>query len=475
MGLRREVRTMIDRSKEDHLLENIPRDLLYHLLDSPTESLIIIDNDGRVLFMSTAYEQISSMTVSQAIGKHVTDISPTTRLHTVLKTGKAEIGEPFFLQGKVRIVARIPIKKDGQVIGAYGKLLFWHSDKIRDLYNQLKQLKGTIKNYQNRISQFYSSRYNVENIVGESFSLQKAKTQALQVANTDSTVLIRGESGTGKELFAHMIHHASRRSAFPFIGVNCSCIPYELAESELFGYEPGSFTGATKKGKKGKFELAENGTIFLDEIGDMPINIQGKLLRVLQEKQIEKIGGKPVTVDCRVIAATNRPLEEMMKEGKFRPDLYYRLNVAKIRLPSLKQMKSDIPLMVQHFIAKLKESIPKNISSISPEAMEALVNYSWPGNIRELENMLEGAIIFCTGNQIELEHLPQRITRNPNSTTDQQYFDSSLTLKEQMQLVEKQIIKKTLAMTGNDKTAAANLLNIHRSGLHKKIRQYGLV
>jgi transcriptional regulator with PAS, ATPase and Fis domain len=456
------------------LIDNIPREILFQMLDNPAESLIVVDRKGCILFMSKIYEQIASMSVSEAIGRHVTEVSPNTRIHKVLTTGKSEIGEPFFLKGKLRIVARVPIKKDGEIIGAYGKLLFWHTAKFNALHDQLSRLKGEIKNYKDEISQIYTSRYSFKNIIGESYLLRMAKDQALQVSNTDSTVLITGESGTGKELFAHSIHQSSKRGAHPFIGVNCSCIPRELAESELFGYEGGSFTGARKKGKLGKFELADKGTLFLDEIGDMPLNVQVKLLRVLQEKQIEKVGGKPKNIDCRIIAATNRNLEELMKEGKFRPDLYYRLNVANIRVPSLREMKSDIPFLVHYFLAKLTQVIPKNITSISSEAMEALTRYSWPGNIRELENLLEGAIIFCKGNQIELDLLPSRFKIEPGLSIILKSLDSDLTLKEQLQILEKKIIERTLRVANNERTTTSKILGIHRSGLQKKIKKYNI-
>jgi len=468
-----DLNVIMNDDNNTDLIHGIPKEILFPLLDNPHESFIIVDKKGCILFMSKSYERMSSMSVHEAIGKHVTEVSPNTRVHKVLETGKPEIGEPFFLEGKQRIVARVPIKKNGEIIGAYGKLIFWDAAKINELHNQLDRLKGKIKNYKEEINQLYSSRYSFENIVGKSYLLQMAKDLALEASKTDSTILITGESGTGKEVFAHAIHHFSKRKGHPFIGINCSCIPTELAESELFGYEPGSFTGAMKKGKVGKFELADRGTIFLDEIGDMPLHIQVKLLRVLQEKQIEKIGGKPKNIDCRVIAASNRNLEDMTKEEKFRSDLYYRLNVVNINLPPLRQMKKDIPLLAYHFIHKLTQNIPKNnIISISNEAMEALINYSWPGNIRELKNLLEGAIIYCKGSQIELDHLPTKLKTEAETPDAGEY--TSRTFREQMRTAEINIIKKTLILACNDKTAASKILGIHRTGLHKKIKKYGL-
>ncbi|MCB2190006.1 MAG: sigma 54-interacting transcriptional regulator [Deltaproteobacteria bacterium] len=434
--------------------------------------MIIVDQDGRILFISKSYEDFIPIPHEEAVGKHLTDVIPNGQLHTVIETGRAKIGATFTVSGQPRVIARIPLKKDGKTIGAYGKLMFWHADKVGELYQRINALRGKIQLFKDTLNAIYKSNYGFDNIIGNSPLIKHAKELALQSALADSPVLITGESGTGKEMYAHSIHRASKRRDKPFVSVNCSSIPKDLVESELFGYEPGTFTGALRKGKIGKFELAETGTIFLDEIGDMPLNMQVKLMRVLQEKEIEKLGGKPRKVDFRLIAATNRDLEQMMEDNTFRHDLYYRLNVVNIRLPPLRVMKDDLPMLVNHFIKEIRQVMPKDVSSISDEAMEIITKHSWPGNIRELRNMLEGAMIRCKGAQINVEHLPPGLGKPAcvklSDTT------SGYTLREQMENAEKAIIREALEKAGQNRTKAAKMLGIHRTGLYQKMKKYNL-
>ncbi|MBU1156630.1 MAG: sigma 54-interacting transcriptional regulator [Proteobacteria bacterium] len=434
--------------------------------------MIIVDQDGRILFMSKSYEDFIPIPHEEAVGKHLTDVIPNGQLHKVIESGRAKIGATFTVDGQPRVIARIPLKKDGKTIGAYGKLMFWHADKVGELYQRINALHGRLQLFKDTLNEIYRSNYGFDNIIGNSPLIKHAKEIALQSALTDSPVLITGESGTGKEMFAHSIHRASKRRDRPFVSVNCSSIPKELVESELFGYEPGTFTGALRKGKIGKFELAETGTIFLDEIGDMPLNMQVKLMRVLQEKEIEKLGGKPRKIDFRLIAATNRNLEKMMEENTFRNDLYYRLNVVNIRLPPLRVMKEDLPMLVKHFIKEIRQVMPKDVRSISDEAMEIIMRHSWPGNIRELRNMLEGAMIRCKGTQIEAEHLPPGLDKPPCvRLADTSSGDS---LREQLDIAEKAIIKDALERAGQNRSKAAKMLGIHRTGIYQKMKKYGL-
>jgi transcriptional regulator with PAS, ATPase and Fis domain len=323
-------------------IDEIPADLLMALLDNPYESLILIDASGVVRFMSSSNEGIYPIPVKDAIGRHITEVSADTRMPRILQTRKAEIGRSMVLKNQHRVVARIPLFKDGRVVGAAGKLMFMSPEKLKELYGRIEVLKNNLDFYKETLNQVYGSRYTFENIIGNSALSLQAKALAAQAAESDSPVLIVGESGTGKELFAHAIHQISRRRNHNFVKVNSASIPGELIESELFGYEPGAFTGARKQGKPGKFELAHQGTIFLDEIGDMPHLLQVKLMRVLQEKEVERIGGKTRQIDFRVISATNLDLEAMVREKTFRLDLFYRLNVIIIRLPPLRDIREDI-------------------------------------------------------------------------------------------------------------------------------------
>ena len=352
-------------------LSEIDKKLLDAFIDNPYECPIVIDKEGIIRFVSR-YNTITSMVAPEdAVGKHISELNKDSRLHKVLETGKAEIGKAMHLGDKQQIVARIPLKDDeGNVIGVLGKLMFHQTDKIRELYRRLEILEGQVKYYQSEVATINEGRHVWDHIIGESEPMQRVKKLALQAATSDSSVLITGESGTGKELFARAIHQKSRRSEGPFIRVNCAAIPRELMESELFGYEGGAFTGAKPQGKPGKFELAHGGTILLDEIGDMPMDMQAKLLGVLQEHEIERVGGtRSVKLDFRVIAATNQDLQALIREGSFREDLYYRLNIFHLQSVSLREMPEDIPRIAYYTLSILREKDRKAPSRISPEVM----------------------------------------------------------------------------------------------------------
>lgn len=330
-----------------------------------------------------------------------------------------------------------------------------------------------IKNY-NKIS--HDHQIFLDNIIGNSYSINKAKEEALMASKTSSTVLITGESGTGKELFARAIHNHSDRSGNPFIAINCAAIPDNLLESELFGYEEGAFTGAKKGGSLGKFELADKGSIFLDEIGDMSLHLQAKLLRVLQEKEVDKIGAsKNVSIDVRIIAATNKDLEDMVKKGTFREDLYYRLNVIPVVLPTLRQRKNDIHLLIEYMIKEYSSKLNKNVDDIDVQALEYLCNYSWPGNIRELQNIVEYSVNRCESNIITLDNLPNRVKYGQaNDEITINDTENIATLEE----LEKKEIIKALEKYKNykkDKDLAAKALGISRATLYRKIERYKIV
>lgn len=330
-----------------------------------------------------------------------------------------------------------------------------------------------IKNY-NKISNDH--KIYLENIIGSSYAINKSKEEALMASKTNSTVLITGESGTGKELFARAIHNHSCRAGNPFIAINCAAIPDNLLESELFGYEEGAFTGAKKGGSLGKFELADKGSIFLDEIGDMSLHLQAKLLRVLQEKEVDKIGAKHnVSIDVRIIAATNKDLEHMVRKGTFREDLYYRLNVIPVVLPTLRQRKNDIHLLIEYMMKEYSNKLDKNVQDIDLQALEYLCEYSWPGNIRELQNVIEYSVNRCEGKIITLDNLPNRIKRS-NSNEDQ-IIESNENIKTLDELEKKEIIKALEKYKDykKDKDLAAKALGISRATLYRKIERYKIV
>ncbi|MGL5640870.1 MAG: sigma-54 interaction domain-containing protein, partial [Paraclostridium sp.] len=330
-----------------------------------------------------------------------------------------------------------------------------------------------IKNY-NKISNTH--RIFLDNIIGNSYAINKAKEEALMASKTSSTVLITGESGTGKELFARAIHNHSKRLGNPFIAINCAAIPDNLLESELFGYEEGAFTGAKKGGSLGKFELADKGTIFLDEIGDMSLHLQAKLLRVLQEKEVDKIGAKHnVSIDVRIIAATNKDLEDMVKKGTFREDLYYRLNVIPVVLPTLRQRKDDIHLLIEYMIKEYSSKLNKNVENVDFQALEYLCDYSWPGNIRELQNIIEYSVNRCEGKIITLDNIPNRVKNIDKNEEVYLNKDEHISTLDEL---EKHEILKALEKYKDykkDKDLAAKALGISRATLYRKIEKYKIV
>ena len=328
----------------------------------------------------------------------------------------------------------------------------------------------------NMLREEISSRFSFDNIIGKSKAMQEIYRIIEKVAPTNANVLIEGESGTGKELVAKSIHYNSLRKTSPIIAVNCAAFAESLLEDELFGHEKGAFTGAHSM-KKGRFEIADQGTLFLDEIGELPISLQVKLLRVLQEKTIERVGGtKMISVDFRLIAATNKNLEKEVKKGRFREDLFYRLNVVKVRLPSLKERTDDIPILIRHFINKFthgSQAVGKE-TTISPEAVRILCDHKWKGNVRELENAIERSVIFCSGNTIEPSDLPDQLRQSPPSILDLDGIPEGGGLAETLAAVEKKMIQRAMKLSGNVQTKAAALLGIGKSGLNQKLRKFEL-
>jgi two-component system response regulator AtoC len=323
-------------------------------------------------------------------------------------------------------------------------------------------------------------------IIGASPGITDLYAVLERVADTPTTVLITGESGTGKELVARALHDHSSRKDKPFIKVNCAAIPKELIESELFGYERGAFTGAVSS-KPGRFELANAGTLFLDEIGEIPVEMQVKLLRALQESEFERVGGiKTMRVDVRLVAATNRDLKKLIAAGAFREDLFYRLNVVPIRLPALRERAPDIPILVEHFLTKFNDRLKKHVGGVEPEAMDVLCNYSWPGNIRELENVVERAVLFCDATKVRVEDLPPEVRGGPAVPISTPPPDANLEaalageggLKEHVKVamskLERELVSRALTQTNGNVTHAARLLKISRKGLQLKMKELGL-
>ncbi len=320
------------------------------------------------------------------------------------------------------------------------------------------------------------SRYKFDNIIGKSKPMQELYELIKKVAPSNASVLIEGESGTGKELVAKSIHYNSLRKNNPIVSVNCSAFAETLLESELFGHEKGAFTGAVAM-KKGRFEMSDKGSLFLDEIGELPISLQVKLLRVLQEKTIERVGGTlSIPVDFRLIAATNKNLEDEIKKGRFREDLYYRLNVVKAVIPPLRDRPEDIPLLIRHFIDKYTKGPQSTgkVSEIHPEAVQILCDYQWKGNVRELENIIERSVILCTSDMITPSDFPLQIRQNMSFTLDLDGIPEGAGLAETLAAVEKRMIQRAMKLSDDVQTKAAEILGIGKSGLNQKLKKFNL-
>ncbi len=330
------------------------------------------------------------------------------------------------------------------------------------------RMKGEISNLKKSLGEKKSA------VIGDNTGLKQVMTQVRRVAETNATVLIHGESGTGKELIARAVHDNSLRSQGPFVAINCGAIPLTLMESELFGHERGAFTDA-KEAKAGTFERADGGTLFLDEVGELPLDAQVKLLRVLEERRITRIGGKKaIPVDVRIVAATNRNLDDEVKNGHFRLDLLYRLNVFTLILPPLRERKEDIPLLTNFFIRKYNRTLSLDVQSVSPEAISLLTSYDWPGNVRDLENAIQSSMILCTGGVIRPEHLPDRIKGYELAEAQTVSGGSGNSIREINAQMEKELIIEALKKHNFNRTLTAEALNISRKTLFNKMKRYGL-
>ncbi|SFG75439.1 PAS domain S-box-containing protein [Desulfotomaculum arcticum] len=448
-------------------------ELLQAMVETPHEAIIFVDTGGIIRLINEGYAEFLGYRPEQLVNRHILEIVPQTQLLEVLKTGKPQYGDIWAINGQRVVVTRLPIEKDGQIIGVLGRSMF--RDEIAlalDFAQKIKKLEEQLASYRAELDHARRAKYEVDEIIGNSDKMLKLKNRIFKVAKTSSTVLITGDSGTGKELFAHAIHNASNRRNRAFVRVNCTSIPMDLLESELFGYDEGAFTGAKRGGKLGKFEIAQGGTIFLDEIGDMDRSMQAKLLRVLQEKEIERIGGtKPVPVDVRVIAATNRNLEEMMQTNQFREDLYYRLNVVLFQVPPLRERKEDIPGLTSELIKKLNKRLGAAITGLNQETMEMFLSYDWPGNVRELENLLEQAINLAENKILYRFDFPVLNKRLQRQLEGHSVSGTVRPLHEVVKEAEKKAILKALNATDNNKKEAARLLEIHRSVLYRKLER----
>ena len=453
------------------MTEEIYLSILEHL----DEAVMLIDCDKTIRYVNNAYEKQFHVKKDKILGHKLTEFESDAKLLKTLEDQKFfERGMEYLDSLKIDTVGvAFPVYSGGKLMGAVA--IFSDIVSLVEIVNKSHHTEEMKQRMRDQIVQS-GEGFPSKDFITVNSNMKFILGMVLKVAKKDVTVLIRGESGTGKEVIAKMIHDASNRSKGPYVKVNCAAIPDNLLESELFGYSGGAFTGAKREGKPGKFELAQNGTIFLDEIGDMEMNMQVKLLRVLQERELERVGGtKPIKLNIRVIAATNRNLEQLIKEGKFRQDLYYRLNVIEIKIPPLRERKDDVPVLTRHFLNKLAGKD----TYLTPRVSMILNEYNWPGNVRELQNVLEHAYIMSNGeHMIDSTSLPDYL--RPQETDIQAESEErkeekkfNYNLKDTISQIEKELIQEAVKRFPN-KTRAIEELGISRRSFYEKIKRYGV-
>lgn len=445
---------------------------LEEVLAGAGEWMVVVDASGVVTMISEAYAEFNGVKVSEAIGRHVTEVIENTRMHIVAQTGVAEMGETLTIRGRDVIVNRIPLRDCDRLVGACGRVLFKNVEQLWEVASNLKLFEAKVRYYEKELTTLRGARYTFDNIMGSGTAITAARDEARWASKTDSTVLLRGEAGTGKELFAHAIHAAGQRRSGPFIKLNCAADSGDLIESELFGYEEGAFNEAKRGGKPGKFEMAAGGTLFLDEIGNMPAPMQEKLLKALEMREVERLGGSSTRrIDIRIIAATGDPLEDLVEQGKFQRDLYYRIHVIPIRIPPLRDCREDLGAIGEHFLSRLSAESGEPKKSISSDLMEILTAYAWPGNVRELQSVLERAATVCREDLLLPQHIPTHLLRRAPELRKEVTPGSLAHAKKE---AERSAIVAALQATKGNKSRAAALLRIHRVKLHEKMKRYGI-
>ena len=461
-------------------------DILQHLLTNPYEALTVVDAEGMVRYLSPVHRRFFGLAPGEGIGRHVTEVIENTRLHEVAKTGKAEIGHVQEMRGKTRVVTRVPIHDQaGRLVGAIGQVMFRGPEHLQSLSAEVSRLRSEVAFYRREFSSLRNKTHGLDQIVGHSRTIRRLKDEIVKVAPLDVPVLLIGESGTGKELVAHALHLLSMRRGKPMVLVNAAALPATLVESELFGYEPGAFTGAERKGRKGKFEQADQSTLFFDEIGDMPLEIQVKLLRVLQDGMFERVGGeRGRSSSFRLISASNRDFQRMIAEGQFRLDLYYRISAVTLHVPPLRERLEDIPLLVDSALnafAARHGAAPKKVADAT---IEHLQTHPWPGNVRQLVHTVERGAIFAEGDVIEikdfglsstmargLKELMPLVPREDAAA----FTKTGGSVREAVSDLEGVLIRQAMTKFGGNKLRVAAELGISRSYLYKRLAEMGTV
>lgn len=446
----------------------------YKLMLEAIPGLMVIDTQGKLVYINDQCVDYIKASKEKTIGKDVREVFSTSVMPDLLKGDNKYNVNFYFEEGRMSLSSQVQLRKNNEVVGVleYDMLQDIAAlDNVLSLYSIA--LKEEANYFREKARQFRTTKYSIDNILGTSSKVTELKRQIELAARSNSTVLITGETGTGKELVAHSIHNLSSRAFNEFVKINTASIPDSLVESELFGYVEGAFTGSKRGGKKGKFELADNGTLFIDEINQMNLNIQPKLLRALQEGEISAVGSeKDTQVNVRTIAATNEDLYELVMEDKFRQDLYYRLNVFPIYVPPLRERITDIPELLEAKVKELNNQLGKNISRIEPDVYRRLKEYHWPGNIRELFNCIESAMNYAEGDTLESSHFNIRMDTDRISLSKLEKYDNPIEYMKHE--TERKLIIEVLRQFNNNKTKTAEYLKISRPLLYQKMKRLGI-
>lgn len=458
-------------------------DLLLAALET-FPNFVVVDSKARIVYLNQGYARLLGTTVQDAVGRPVNDVIPDTRLHIVLRSGIEETGSLITLfdhtvgENVTFVCNRIPIRRNGKIVGAVAATTIRDLLDVSRLNKEIEAICAENQRFRTELEQMKNALNPLKQIIGQSSAVCQLKKSISEYADSNLTILFTGETGVGKEVFAQAVHKLSRPGN-AYVKLNCAAIPAELLESELFGYAEGAFTGAARGGKLGKFQLADHGTLLLDEIGEMSLNLQSKLLRVLQEKEIEQVGGtKSIKLDVRIICATNQNLEKLVREGRFREDLYYRINVVDLHIPPLRERQEDIPPLCKHFIEKVNTENGYAITEVDQEALALFQSYVWPGNIRELEHVILRAAVRCRTGNISLQHvdfLSDKISRTKRSCEGPSELTTDRSLRERTQETERDSIIQALEECKGNKTRAAQMLGIDRTRLYHKLRKYQLL
>jgi transcriptional regulator with PAS, ATPase and Fis domain len=449
-------------------------DIINHILTDPYDAMAVVDAKERLVFVSPIHEKFFGLRPGEGVGQHVCDVIENTRLHHVVRTGVAEVGQLQKMKGRERVVSRHPIRHDGKVVGAIGRVMFKGPQQVEALARRVNALEQEIATYKSGAKENSRGEAFLDAIVGQSAAIHAVREQIRKIAPLDIPVLIQGESGTGKELVAQALHMMSPRRDARLVTVNAAALPAQLVESELFGYEPSSVTGADKKGRAGKFEQADKGTIFLDEIGDMPLEVQSKLLRVLQDRVVERVGSdKPKKIDFRPCSATNRNLEELVNQGKFRLDLFYRISPVVIHMPSLADRLEDIPLLLNHFLRDLAKQYGREVPEVDSNLYDYLMERPWPGNIRELRHIVERSLVFCEDGRLRIANFENAMSLGaapprPGASHPEVGILHG-TLRKTLEQVERDLMAEAMIRFNGNKKKVAEHLGVSRSYLYKML------